>query len=82
MENFQEAYCGACPLRKPTKNEDFVDLGGCCVPSDIQMNLKSGDKWVKATSLQTAFTALESFKQEGLPFRIVAGNTGTGLSCY
>ncbi|CAG7832627.1 unnamed protein product, partial [Allacma fusca] len=39
----------------------------------------SNIQWVKATDMKTLFGALERFRANGLEYRMVAGNTGTGV---
>lgn len=38
-----------------------------------------GEIWIKATSLQDVFDAMRQFSFEKVPYRVVAGNTSTGI---
>ncbi|CAG7828777.1 unnamed protein product [Allacma fusca] len=59
---------------------------GCCqgnstpivIPS-VDAVFPGGVQWIKATDLASAFTAVRSFVDAGLRYRIVGGNTGIGV---
>lgn len=44
----------------------------------LYLNLKSGEKWIRATNLVTLFEVVQHFVTSGTNYRIIAGNTGTG----
>ncbi|XP_035713400.1 xanthine dehydrogenase/oxidase isoform X1 [Folsomia candida] len=45
----------------------------------LYLNLKSGEKWIRATNLVTLFEVVQHFVTSGTNYRIIAGNTGTGV---
>ena len=47
--------------------------------SALDLHLAGGIEWVQATDLATAFEAVTRFAAAGTPYRVVAGNTGTGM---
>ncbi|CAG7720322.1 unnamed protein product [Allacma fusca] len=69
--------CGKCPGKSS---------GGCCsgpaanLPSaNLDLSLPTGEKWNKITDLKTTFEVLENHAKNNVKYRIVAGNTGTGV---
>ena len=48
-------------------------------PPPVDLRLPGGIEWVKATDLATAFAAVSRFAAAGTPYRVVGGNTGTGM---
>jgi hypothetical protein len=45
----------------------------------IYAKLKSGEEWITATNLSDVYTALTRFVESSIKYRVVAGNTGTGV---
>ena len=73
-----------CPLKKECckskcQTECCDTFEKWCQNSEIQLKLKSGEHWIKATNIQTMFEALQQFQTGGLTYRIVAGNTASGI---
>ncbi|CAG7835136.1 unnamed protein product [Allacma fusca] len=69
--------CGSCPGKSS---------GGCCsrpaanLPSaNLDLSLPTGEKWNKITDLKTTFEILNNHAKNKIKYRIVAGNTGTGV---
>ncbi|CAG7720323.1 unnamed protein product [Allacma fusca] len=69
--------CGSCPGKSS---------GGCCsraatnLPSaNLDLSLPTGEKWNKVTDLKTTFEILKNHAKNNVKYRIVAGNTGTGV---
>ena len=48
-------------------------------PSPVELQLPGGVEWVKATDLANTFEAINRFATAGTPYRVVGGNTGTGM---
>jgi hypothetical protein len=48
----------------------------------IYLKLQSGEEWVRATSMNTLFEAIQRFTSAGMKYRVVAGNTGTGTFTF
>jgi len=46
---------------------------------NVSLDLDSGKKWIKVSSLEQAFNAIDTFKSSKLNYRIIAGNTSTGI---
>lgn len=68
---FKELACTDCPSRSGS---------GRTVPASLKsVEFNDGKLWVTAVTLSEAFEAIARFQQEGLSFRIVGGNTGTGI---
>jgi hypothetical protein len=58
---------------------DFEHVGHSCLTSRVYLKFNSGSEWFRATSLDETFEQLERFVSSGTKYRVVAGNTGTGL---
>ncbi|XP_021947093.1 xanthine dehydrogenase/oxidase [Folsomia candida] len=74
--------CNGCPMKInccQNKDKDIEDIECCSGLSQIYVKLKSGEEWITATSLADVYTALQRFTEGGIKYRIVAGNTGTGV---
>ncbi|OXA54699.1 Xanthine dehydrogenase [Folsomia candida] len=74
--------CNGCPMKInccQNKDKDIEDIECCTGLSQIYVKLKSGEEWITATSLDDVYTALQRFTEGGMKYRIVAGNTGTGV---
>lgn len=50
--------------------------------SQIYAKLQSGEEWITAKTLGDAYTAVTRFADAGLMYRVVAGNTGTGMKFF
>ncbi|CAG7709161.1 unnamed protein product, partial [Allacma fusca] len=57
----------------------YDDLEKIDIRPPVILQDSSSNKWVKATDMMTLFEALLRFRANGLEYRIVAGNTGTGV---
>ena len=55
----------------------------CCsvlsAPESLHIELKNGEQWVRAVNVSTLFLAVQRFQNSGLKFKLVAGNTGSGI---
>ncbi|CAL8082604.1 unnamed protein product [Orchesella dallaii] len=70
--DIEELSCSTCPSRTAQCLET--------IPTSLKaFSFKDNRIWVKASSLNEAFQTEERFKQAGLKYRVVAGNTGTGV---
>ncbi|ODM92327.1 Abscisic-aldehyde oxidase [Orchesella cincta] len=64
------------PVTTDDENESFEK---CCSSSPVYLKLGTGEEWVKPTTLATLYEALNRFTTSGMKYRLVAGNTGTGV---
>ncbi|CAL8082189.1 unnamed protein product [Orchesella dallaii] len=81
--------CSSCPCvskanisqckQNDGKNTSFET---CCSGGPVYIKLKSGEEWLKPTSLESLYEALGRFSSSGMKYRLVAGNTGTGVFKY
>ncbi|XP_021954654.1 xanthine dehydrogenase [Folsomia candida] len=69
-----------CSLRKQESETQCTHTNGSPAKQcDVLLSIPTGEEWVKVTTIEKAFEALENFKQAGKIARIVAGNTGSGV---
>lgn len=83
-----EDACNGCPSKSgANQNAGCCKSSGCCSRpcgafaenKGFDFHLASGEQWVRATDLKTVFETLKTFAKNGVKYRIVAGNTGTGV---
>ncbi|CAL8110874.1 unnamed protein product [Orchesella dallaii] len=69
-----------CPLRfSGNMNSSTNTLEVVQSPRNMYLQSSSGEQWFKVTTLPTLFELLKTFSSTQLKYRLVAGNTGTGL---
>lgn len=49
---------------------------------NLLLRSKSGEQWIKVTTLPTLYEILQKFSYAQMRYRLVAGNTGTGKNTY
>jgi xanthine dehydrogenase/oxidase len=69
--------CKNCP--SACCKQEIEDSVLCNVSSEILIEVKSGEIWAKAKTLSNVYAALSRFSQGRMKYRIVGGNTGTGV---
>lgn len=51
-------------------------------PRALHLRSEAGEQWFKVTTLATLYEILQKFAYSKVNYRLVAGNTGTGISSY
>lgn len=72
-----------CPVKTNCCETKDIEEIECCNGSNrpdkqLYVKVKSGEEWVKASSLENVYAAISRFTEAGTKYRIVGGNTGTG----
>ncbi|ODN04991.1 Indole-3-acetaldehyde oxidase [Orchesella cincta] len=74
----QDAY--KCPLKlneaKPLSENKFEIIQH---PRNVYLQSDSGEQWFKVKTLKMLFELIQNFAFSQITFRLVAGNTGTGI---
>jgi xanthine dehydrogenase/oxidase len=92
LEAFKSFASDASPdiTKKCDDIEDFCKVNAqcaeqcekkCCLQVSAQQwcTFPTGEIWVKAIDLKGVFDSLKKFQEKKLKYRVVAGNTGTGV---
>ncbi|CAL8110870.1 unnamed protein product [Orchesella dallaii] len=66
-----------CPMKTLMAKENSMEVLN--VPRNLYLGGTSGEQWFKVTSLPALFDVLERFTSSRTAYRLVAGNTGTGV---
>ncbi|CAL8110877.1 unnamed protein product [Orchesella dallaii] len=73
--------CYKCPLTS-LPNDDTLDdpkMEIVQAPRNLLLRATSGQQWIKVTSMMTLFDILRKYAYAQSRYRLVAGNTGTGV---
>jgi len=79
--------CASYPCKSGSKspgkcNNESNEFDNCADTIHLYLRLKSGQEWVRPTSMVTLFEAISRFTSSGMRYRFVGGNTASGQTQF